>query len=214
MKKIFAIIAMLFLLAGNVWAADLTIKATEEMVGSNHATKADTLNRLSLVEHNTDGTHKSTMTLPVGTTVQTIHNSTATIGSTATVIPFDDTIPQNTEGAEVLTATITPTSATNVLIIDVYISIVTLNGYGTVTGALFQDTAASALSASWLYVPAANTGYPMIFSYKMTAGTTSATTFKLRVGPSTGTAYWLSNTAGRYLGGACMVSIKITEVQA
>lgn len=38
--------------------SDLTIKATEEMVGSGHATKADTLNRLSLVEHNTDGTHE------------------------------------------------------------------------------------------------------------------------------------------------------------
>ena len=37
--------------------ADQTIKATEEMVGSGHPTKADTLNRLTLVEHNTDGTH-------------------------------------------------------------------------------------------------------------------------------------------------------------
>lgn len=39
--------------------ADQTIKATEEMVGSGHATKSDTLNRLTLVEHNTDGTHKA-----------------------------------------------------------------------------------------------------------------------------------------------------------
>jgi hypothetical protein len=37
--------------------ADQTIKATEEMVGSGHATKADTLNRLVLVEHGTDGAH-------------------------------------------------------------------------------------------------------------------------------------------------------------
>jgi len=37
--------------------ADLTIKSTEEMVGSGHPTKADTLNRLVLVGHNTDGTH-------------------------------------------------------------------------------------------------------------------------------------------------------------
>lgn len=44
MKKIFAIIAMLFLFVGNVWATD-QILATEEMVGSGHATKADTLNR-------------------------------------------------------------------------------------------------------------------------------------------------------------------------
>ena len=39
--------------------ADQTIAYTEEMVGSGHPTKSDTLNRLALVEHNTDGTHKT-----------------------------------------------------------------------------------------------------------------------------------------------------------
>ncbi|HAO93425.1 MAG: hypothetical protein A2X93_09165 [Deltaproteobacteria bacterium GWC2_56_8] len=39
--------------------ADQRIQYTEELVGSNHATKIDTINRLSLVEHNNDGTHKS-----------------------------------------------------------------------------------------------------------------------------------------------------------
>jgi len=40
--------------------ADQRIAYTEEMVGSGHPTKADTLNRHALVEHNTDGTHKMT----------------------------------------------------------------------------------------------------------------------------------------------------------
>jgi hypothetical protein len=39
--------------------ADQRILASEEMVGASHATKADTLNRLALVEHNTDGTHNA-----------------------------------------------------------------------------------------------------------------------------------------------------------
>lgn len=38
--------------------ADLRIQFNEEMVGTGHPVKADTLNRLSLVEHNNDGTHK------------------------------------------------------------------------------------------------------------------------------------------------------------
>lgn len=38
---------------------DQRIQYTEEMVGAGHPTKADTLNRLALAEHNTDGTHKS-----------------------------------------------------------------------------------------------------------------------------------------------------------
>ena len=40
--------------------ADQRIQYTEELVGANHAVKTDTINRLSLVEHNNDGTHKST----------------------------------------------------------------------------------------------------------------------------------------------------------
>ena len=37
--------------------ADQRILYTEQMVGAGHPTKADTLNRLALVEHNVDGTH-------------------------------------------------------------------------------------------------------------------------------------------------------------
>ena len=62
MKKIALLTALLFLLTGTAFAADQTIAATEEMVGSGHATKTDTLNRLGLVEHNTDGTHKAAIT--------------------------------------------------------------------------------------------------------------------------------------------------------
>src|SRR3990167_1863451 len=36
---------------------DLRIQSTEKMVGSGHPTQADPLNRLSLAEHNNDGTH-------------------------------------------------------------------------------------------------------------------------------------------------------------
>ena len=38
--------------------SDMRIQCSEEMVGANHPTKTDTLNRLVLVEHNEDGTHK------------------------------------------------------------------------------------------------------------------------------------------------------------
>ena len=38
---------------------DYRIQSGEEMVGSGHPSKSDTLNRLALVGHNTDGTHKA-----------------------------------------------------------------------------------------------------------------------------------------------------------
>jgi hypothetical protein len=42
--------------------ADQRIAYTEEVVGSGHATKSDTLNRLALVEHSNDGTHSIVLT--------------------------------------------------------------------------------------------------------------------------------------------------------
>jgi|GEM_PF-2841523 len=38
---------------------DLRIQYNEEMVGAEHPTKQDTLNRLALAEHHSDGTHKN-----------------------------------------------------------------------------------------------------------------------------------------------------------
>lgn len=42
---------------------DLRIQFSEEMVGAGHPAKADTLNRLPLVEHNSDGTHRAFVTV-------------------------------------------------------------------------------------------------------------------------------------------------------
>lgn len=39
--------------------ADQRVLYTEELVGATHPTKTDVVNRLSLVEHNNDGTHKT-----------------------------------------------------------------------------------------------------------------------------------------------------------
>ena len=41
---------------------DYRIQSGEEMVGAGHSSKADTLNRLALIEHNSDGTHKYNIT--------------------------------------------------------------------------------------------------------------------------------------------------------
>lgn len=55
--------------------ADQRILYTERMVGAGHPTLADTLNRLSLVEHNTDGTHKMDTIQQASDTVNGIMSS-------------------------------------------------------------------------------------------------------------------------------------------
>lgn len=95
MKKVLSIVllsAMLMLPWANAWAVDKRIQYTEEMVGANHPTKTDTLNRLPLVEHNTNGTHgaitpttvnKVTITAPAtGSTLTINEGKTLTVSST------------------------------------------------------------------------------------------------------------------------------------
>jgi len=54
-----------------------------------------------------------------GFVVQMVSTQTGALQTDTTTIPADDTIPQNTEGFEVMTLAITLKSATNKLEIDV-----------------------------------------------------------------------------------------------
>ncbi len=200
---------LMMICLGTAQAADQRIQYTEEMVGAGHPTKSDTLNRLTLVEHNTDGTHKSKLVNQiVGTTY-------ATYSSTSTVIPYDDTIPQNTEGSEIMTLAITPGSATNILVIEVQVFAATsLADLPFIVG-LFQDSTANALTAGMYFGGSATYFMPVgaRLVYKMAAGTTSSTTFKVRVGPgAAATLYFNGSVSSRLMGGVMACSLIITEI--
>lgn len=125
-----------------------------------------------------------------GKLAQAVTASSVTSGSTTANIPFDDTIPQNTEGLEILTLAITPTNASSTLQIT---ATVTVSGGGlvSVAGALFVDSTANAIAANLNTV--GGNGY---FSFltvvaSISAGSTSARTYKFRIGNSTGgTVYY------------------------
>lgn len=57
MKKYLAFIGLILAIPMLLWAGDLRIEYTEKMVGAGHPTLPDTLNRLTLGHHNTDGSH-------------------------------------------------------------------------------------------------------------------------------------------------------------
>jgi hypothetical protein len=150
-----------------------------------------------------------------GSIVQVVNYQTGATASGTTSIPFDDTIPQKTEGDEYMTLAITPTSATNKLRITVVVAGHDDSGQNKVCVALFQDTTADALACSGGYISVtAGSGIPPItFSHYMTSGTTSSTTFKVRAGVVAGTYYFNGNSSGRRYGGALASSITIEEVK-
>lgn len=152
-----------------------------------------------------------------GVPVQNVRATLATALTCSTAIPNDDTKPQITEGTEVVSASITPNNASNYLIIR-----------GRITGqaasacppiwALFQDSNADAIAAGYGSYANTNETFEIVFSHKMAAGTTSSTTFSVRIaGGGSVTLYVNTGTPGTYtrsLGGVQVAEITIEEVKA
>jgi hypothetical protein len=148
-----------------------------------------------------------------GQVIQVVDARTSTYASSATTIPIDDTIPQNTEGFEIITASITPSSASNKLIIIPSIFATSSTAGAIIVCALFQDSTASALTAKAVTAGAGGWMIMNTYIHFMTAGTTSATTFKIRAGGHVGTTYVNGNTTTRMLGGVENCSLTILEVK-
>ena len=156
----------------------------------------------------------STTNALAGSVVQTVSYQTGAVDTGTTTIPGDDSIPEITEGDEYMTLAITPTSATNKLLIKALANVATTaNGYPMVMG-LFQDSTTNALAATVDFVSTSGANTQICLTHYMTAGTTSSTTFRIRIGcTNAGTTTFNGVASGRYFGGVMASSITIQEVK-
>ena len=151
--------------------------------------------------------------LPNGTVIQIVNTQTGAVSSGSATIPDDDTIPQSSEGNEYMTLSITPSATTNNLLIVVTFC-AEYGAADTIGIALFQDSTASALRAVRASTQENNNEEVHTFSHFMAAGTTSATTFKVRAGKSTaGTLTMNGKSTARKYGGVMASSITIMEIK-
>jgi hypothetical protein len=211
-----------YVLAVSELAADRTVTfpllaGNDEFVFKDHAV---TLTNKTLTTPTigdlTNATHNHSNAAGGGTiagmTRQVVNAQSGAVATGTTIIPSDDTVPQNTEGDEYMTLAITPKSATNKLKIDVVCSLFCSTG-GDLAAALFQDSTANALAVGAVYKDA-NKKTAISFTHYMTTGTTSSTTFKVRGGNSAAGTTTFNGTAGaRRYGGVLASSITITEIQ-
>jgi|TARA_R110002020_G_scaffold181218_1_gene375972 hypothetical protein len=145
--------------------------------------------------------------------VQVVNVADGAVATGTTVMPADNTIPQITEGDQYMSLAITPTHADNKLFIQVEWcgSSSTAN---EIWGALFQDSTANALAASGTQDANNSQMQILSFSHYMDAGTTSATTFRVRVGAGAASTITFNGTAGAArLGGVMASSITISEIR-
>jgi hypothetical protein len=135
---------------------------------------------------------------------------TGALNSGTENIPWDNTIPQITEGKEYMTLSITPKSSLSKLFIEVIV-----NGSRSTSGdsmvALFVGTTVDALAVSNIYAESAERNQFAI-NYFMTSGTTSELTFRVRAGGHAGTFTFNGHSGTGVMGGTLMSSITITEI--
>lgn len=155
----------------------------------------------------------SSSILPVGTVTQTVYAEYTTHASLSAAIPLDDTIPQNTEGTQILTASITPRSSSNKILARFQC----MGGRSTdnviISSALFNNSTADAISATAILSGGSITQFGLEFLHS--PASTSAQTYAIRVGTSGGpiAINGSTNPLARLFGGASRATLTLHEIK-
>lgn len=146
-----------------------------------------------------------------GKLAQAVSGSDNTPTSTTSSIPDDNTTPQNTEGTEIVTASITPTNASSTLEIEYGVTFAA-DTAGKAYAAMFVDSTADAIDSMGLSNSGSSYVAQATKSFTVSAGSTSARTYKLRVGINSGTIYINQRDAGARHNGLLDTYIRVREI--
>jgi hypothetical protein len=158
------------------------------------------------------GADPSWQSVSSGKLIQTVTNQNTTYTTVTSEVPLDNTKPQITEGTEILTVTFTPTSSTNILTFNVTMS-GTCVANRVAAMSLFQSGNSDALCTTVISFNA-ETWAIWSLNYAMTAGTTSSSTFSVRIGCNAGgsTVYINGSSGGAQYGGAMAAQLIVNEI--
>ena len=134
--------------------------------------------------------------------------------STANVIPYDTSIPQSGEGAEYLTVAYTPRYATSKLLLTFIAPVLDASVATIAAFSFFRDATADAVAS---FAKPLGTVVDSIYMTAVTNATaTTATTFKMRYGPSSAAATvhvnQIAGPANRF-GAASIATFTVTEIK-
>lgn len=129
----------------------------------------------------------------------------------ATVIPSDDTIPQVTEGTQILSVTITPKKTTNKIRIRFQCETSLSIAPGSAICALFANGGANAIAANLVSHTAAAFALPLSMEIEITPASATAQTYTVRVGPNAASNLRLNGTSATRVFGGVMRATLIAE---
>lgn len=149
-----------------------------------------------------------------GQVIQTQFSATAAVATGSTTIPADDTIPQNTEGDQYFSNSITPKSASSFLRITAKLNLATSAAAGAqFIAALFQDAGANAIAVATQFTASSAQINGLYLEHFLTSQIIVPTTFKVRAGGEVAGTFTLNGRASaRMYGGTLFSFLKIEEI--
>lgn len=158
----------------------------------------------------------ATTKLGAGAIVQVQNSQSVAVGTTTNTCGNDDSLPLISETGSITTVSITPTNASNILIVTgtAFLSSAAGAGNYLVLGISNTDLdATNCVAAKMSYAALSTEPADITVVYKVVAGTTSSTTFDLRMSNNQNTTTVNGWSGGRILGGAATSSITVMEIQ-
>ncbi len=200
-------------ITGSVISAPNTVTKTGDAMSGFLTLHDDPSNNLHAATKQYVDNNITNTTNESGRILQMVSNEHGNFLTGTTIIPFDDTIPQITEGNEFLTISITPKSNNSTLVIEGIVNL-GFNGATTLIGCLFLTGENNALDVKGGFVGTGATQVvtlPLSSNYNNTD--TNTKIFTIRGGGNkSGTCYNNGSAASRRFGGAYKTSIRITEI--
>lgn len=131
----------------------------------------------------------------------------------STQIPYDNTIPQITEGNEFITASITPTASGNKIYFEALLHLRSSDTFDGGAIAMFVDSTANALAVTQVQFVGLSSPMPFLVRGEFTTTGTTALTFRVRAGSSNAGKTWYINgdNSTRMYGGVLTSYIRLIE---
>jgi hypothetical protein len=100
-------------------------------------------------------------------------STSATFNTTSGGSTVDNVTPDNTVGAELLTVTLTPSSAANFLEVEAVVQCASTAATGIIAGTLFRDGATTPFAGNLVTAVTLNTPYQLVVRGRVAAGSTA-----------------------------------------
>lgn len=147
--------------------------------------------------------------VPFGQLAQYLSDNISQASGT-TIIPYDSTTPVSSEGTELWSQSITPSTTTSSIVILFTGMCDTGTNNRGVTFAVFRGTTCIVAQTSW--ISTANRPQAFAIHVRDLPATTSATTYSVRVGISSGGTWFVGRGQNATLGGVTGAAWSLLEV--